>query len=114
MARPAWRGGPSPWKPPESVQSGVAFLAWIVRLLLWLVVATWLGRKLFALLGASKRKEIYPAPLVPKPLYRDPWCGTHVSAEISYPLEQGGQVLHFCSAECRERYQASQRRAASG
>ena len=47
------------------------------------------------------------------PLHRDPWCGTYVSAEISFPLEQAGQVLHFCSAECRTRYERSSQRAAS-
>ncbi len=115
MARLAWRGGPSLRKPPESVQSGVAFLARIIRFLLLLLVAVWLGRKLVSLLSPRERREVRPAsPPLPKPLYRDPWCGTHVSPEISYPLEQGGQVLHFCSAECRERYRASLRRAASG
>jgi YHS domain-containing protein len=47
------------------------------------------------------------------PLHRDPLCGTHISPEISFPLEQAGQVLHFCSAECRARYVQSSRRAAS-
>jgi len=47
------------------------------------------------------------------PLHRDPWCGTYISPEISFPLEQAGQVLHFCSAECRARYQRSSQRAAS-
>jgi len=47
------------------------------------------------------------------PLQRDPWCGTYVSPEISFPLEQAGQVLHFCSNECRVRYQGSAKRAAS-
>ena len=115
MARPAWRGGPSQRKPPESVQSGVAFLGRILRLLLWLLVAFWLGRKLFGLLSSLRSKrEGLASPPAPKQLYRDPWCGTHVSAEISHSMEQAGQILHFCSAECRDRYRASQRRAASG
>jgi len=46
-------------------------------------------------------------------LHRDPWCGTYVSPEISFPLEQAGQVLHFCSAECRARYERSSQSAAS-
>ncbi len=45
------------------------------------------------------------------PLHRDPWCGTHVSPEVSIPLEQAGQMLHFCSAECRARYQRALRSA---
>jgi YHS domain-containing protein len=73
-----------------------------------------LARKLFrALLTAGTAHPVSPnRPLAPQPLYRDPWCGTHVSAEISHTLEQAGEVLHFCSAECRERYRASARRAA--
>jgi YHS domain-containing protein len=47
------------------------------------------------------------------PLHRDPWCGTYVSPEISFPLEQSGQVLHFCSDECLARYKGSVKRAAS-
>jgi len=53
------------------------------------------------------------APQSAIPLHRDPWCGTYVSPEISFPLEQAGQKLHFCSAECRARYQESSRHAAS-
>lgn len=37
-------------------------------------------------------------------LYRDPVCGTYVSPEISIKLEKSGQITHFCSAGCRERY----------
>jgi len=47
------------------------------------------------------------------PLHRDPWCGVYVSPEISFPFEQAGQVLHFCSSECRAKYQTSSQRAAS-
>jgi hypothetical protein len=47
------------------------------------------------------------------PLHRDPWCGTYVSPEISFPLEQAGQVLHFCSADCRARYRGTSKSAAS-
>jgi len=53
-----------------------------------------------------------PEPPSAVPLHRDPWCGTYVSPEISFPLEQSGQVLHFCSAECRARYERSSQRAA--
>jgi len=51
-------------------------------------------------------------PRKPKPLFRDPVCGTFVAAEISYPLELDGESLHFCSAECRDRYGAARPRAA--
>lgn len=77
-------------------------------------------RKLLArMLGTSAQRSGPPPqpraqqPRTPVHLYRDPWCGTYVSSEISFPLEQAGQVLHFCTAECRARYQRSSHRAAS-
>jgi YHS domain-containing protein len=36
---------------------------------------------------------------------RDPVCGMFVSTELSHPLKQNGETLHFCSEECLERYQ---------
>src|ERR1700693_3387079 len=62
----------------------------------------WLMRKLLARLlpnvgpaSANRRApsggRARPRPGAPPqaiPLYRDPWCGTYVSSEISFPLEQ--------------------------
>jgi YHS domain-containing protein len=76
----------------------------------------WLVRKLVAMLLRNATPVPTPHPDVSGsaiPLHRDPWCGTYVSPEISFPLEQAGQVVHFCSAECRTRYQQSSQRAAS-
>ncbi len=36
---------------------------------------------------------------------RDPICGMFVSTELSEKSKQGGRTLHFCSTECRDRYQ---------
>ena len=97
----------------------MGFLARILRGLLWLAVfywAVWLLRRFFTALSKphSPKEATSNSPNTTKTLYRDPWCGTHVPAEISHSLEQAGQVLHFCSAECRERYVSSRRLAASG
>jgi len=76
----------------------------------------WLFRKLVARALGSAGTVSEPLPAQAKsavPLYRDPWCGTYVSPEISFSLEQAGQMLHFCSAECRAKYRGSSQRAAS-
>ncbi len=103
----------------ERSRGGVLFLARILRFLLGLVVLFWavsLVRRLFAHLSMpTARRETPPeTPVIARQLYRDPWCGTYVSDQLSYSLEEAGQVLHFCSAECRERHRASLRRAAGG
>lgn len=40
-------------------------------------------------------------------LKRDPVCGTYVSAASSIKKNVGGQVVYFCSANCRDKYKAS-------
>jgi YHS domain-containing protein len=86
----------------------------VIQFLLWLALATWLVRKVFGWLAAAasvrKNQQQGVSPTdQPKPLHRDPWCGTYVSPEISHTLEQAGEVHHFCSADCRERYRLAHR-----
>ncbi len=38
-------------------------------------------------------------------LQQDPVCGTYVSIESSLKKLVKGRVVHFCSPECRNRYQ---------
>ena len=37
-------------------------------------------------------------------LHQDPVCGTYVATDTSLKQIIGGKVVHFCSAECRDRY----------
>lgn len=37
-------------------------------------------------------------------LKRDPVCGTYVATETSVKKTVAGQVVHFCSAACSEKY----------
>jgi hypothetical protein len=50
-------------------------------------------------------------------LVRDPVCGVHVAEVLAIPLREGGEVVHFCSKACRDKYAASanpQKFAANG
>lgn len=99
-------------------ERGVGFLGRVFQFLIWLLLLSWLFwlvRRVFSGPKDSRsRPSQVPPGSEPKRLYRDPVCGTHVSPEISFSLEESGQVVHFCSVACRERYQASQRRASGG
>jgi YHS domain-containing protein len=113
--------------PNHSPSRTVQALEWAILFgwILWLLraVVGWLLRPAQPLLhglqvqpapvGARRRQT--PAPSAPKAiaLRRDPWCGTHVSPEISFTLEHAGQIEHFCSDECRHFFRQSQRRAES-
>ncbi|HXP78780.1 MAG TPA: hypothetical protein VN976_02655 [Verrucomicrobiae bacterium] len=78
-------------------------------------LARLMGKLLARVLGNARPASVPHPPETRSaiPLHCDPWCGTYVSPEISFPLEQAGQVLHFCSAKCRARYERSTQRAAS-
>jgi len=39
-------------------------------------------------------------------LHQDPVCGTYVAPDTSLKRIIDGKVVHFCSAECRDRYRA--------
>jgi YHS domain-containing protein len=73
-----------------------------------------LARSLFRSVMGSFRSTGVPrtAPTQPPPvqaggeLKKDPVCGTYVSATASLTRMVNGKTFHFCSPECRDRYQA--------
>ena len=77
-------------------------------LLLFLVRA--LLRGVFSSVRAFTMTENPPGskqpPSVPAggELKKDPVCGTYVSTSASVTRTVNGEVLHFCSSECRDRY----------
>jgi YHS domain-containing protein len=40
-------------------------------------------------------------------LKQDPVCGTYVSVNTSFTRVVKGKAVHFCSAECRDKYRAA-------
>jgi YHS domain-containing protein len=60
-----------------------------------------------AVLTASQtpRQEAAQAPLPHTgELKKDPVCGTFVAAELAVQGKFKGEILHFCSAKCRDEY----------
>jgi len=54
-----------------------------------------------------------PTGAAAQKLVRDPVCGMHVAEALALPLRQGSSVLHFCSAECRDRFVSDTRKFAA-
>jgi YHS domain-containing protein len=59
----------------------------------------------------SNRRRARSAPTPPQrpvqsggELKKDPVCGTYVSVAASVTRSINGQIVHFCSKECRDRY----------
>jgi len=40
-------------------------------------------------------------------LKKDPVCGTYVSQNAAITKKFGGELVHFCSVECRDKYRAT-------
>ena len=86
------------------------FVEFIFPLLLFLFVRSIL-RNLFQ--GSRRKTAPEPAarrgPSVPAvgELKKDPVCGTYVLTASSITRTIGGQVVHFCSQECSDKYKAA-------
>ena len=83
------------------------FVDFLLPLLFFLLARSFLR----AFLAGSRRDRQSggPAPGAPAlqsggDLKRDPVCGTYVSTAVSVKRTVKGQVVHFCSNECRDKY----------
>jgi hypothetical protein len=116
------------------------FISRVMRFLFWLLIVSWsvaLLRRIVAWMfreatmpeQASASGEVpgsraggpgaesgnAPDGLAARRLVRDPICGVHVAEVLSIPLRAGGEMVHFCSLACRDKYvNSSQRMAANG
>jgi YHS domain-containing protein len=97
------------------------FIARVFRFLFWLLVVSWVVGLLKRLVGWMLRRATessetasYREPEisrnsggtvgVSRRLVRDPVCGAHVAEVMAIPLREGGELVHFCSVQCRDRY----------
>jgi len=94
----------------------MTFLARIARFLFWLLVASWSvwllrGIVNWMLRNAASNPQQRPeassvaqASGDARRLVRDPVCGMHVDKTLAIPLGEGSELVHFCSAACRDAY----------
>ena len=87
----------------------------IARLLLYPLLAIFLITLLRYVIGTIGKafSEFFLPPHTKEPtgraqsvgeLKKDPVCGTYVAVTASVKKTIGGEVIHFCSAACRDRY----------
>ena len=98
----------------------MSFLGRILRFLFCVLVVSWVVKLLGRALGGTNAGRAGPHRANPEPaagskrLVKDPMCGMHMAEELALPLKANGEVLYFCSHECRAKYESSMvRRAAS-
>jgi YHS domain-containing protein len=71
----------------------------------------WVLRYIFKSIGDSLKTSASPqrypqaaAPPTGGELRKDPVCGTYVSSDTAVTRTVKGELLHFCSATCRDKY----------
>ena len=83
------------------------------RLFLFLVAVSVIRSVIRFLQGLGTRMSMQSRPTAGRPaggpaattmLRQDPVCGTYVAIDSSLKTLVNGQVVHFCSAECRDKY----------
>ncbi len=82
------------------------FLKILLPLFLFLVLRSVI-RTLFASTPAAPAKRSPDPPPVASAggeLKKDPVCGTYVSATTGVRQKVGGEVVYFCSDECRSKF----------
>jgi YHS domain-containing protein len=88
----------------------------VIRLIVWLVLASLVLRGLLRLLrGIAEGLQGPPAPkLKATALVRDPVCGMFVVPSSALSAGTGAQTKYFCSEDCRRAYANRERNGASG
>jgi hypothetical protein len=98
----------------------MTFIARIFRFLFWLLVVSWsvaLLRRVVGSMGGNGSKAdrdvVIPPDAISRKLVRDPVCGMHMAETIAIPLRESGELVHFCSVECRDKYLSGSRKLAA-
>lgn len=98
----------------------MTFIARMLRYLFWVLIVSWAVSILRRIVRhmAGTRPTAHPDIDVPndavsRKLVRDPICGMHVAESVAIPLRADGELLHFCSMDCREKYLAGIRKFAA-
>ncbi|HKD72553.1 MAG TPA: hypothetical protein VKB61_10490 [Candidatus Acidoferrum sp.] len=98
----------------------MAFFARMLRFVFWLLIVsgtTSILRRIVAQMGEgadeARGGTDRPGDEAAEKLLRDPICGMHVAEGLAVPLREGTEVVHFCSAACRDKYLSGAKRFAA-
>jgi YHS domain-containing protein len=86
----------------------------VFRLFLVFIAAVFIRQVILLVLRAFSPKAPGPSGPPPAPreqsggeLKKDPVCGTFVAVASSVKRNVDGEVIHFCSTACRDKYQVA-------
>ncbi len=72
--------------------------------LLYLFIILFIAYLLFWPKGSSGKRAKSRTSVGPRRLVKDPVCGIYVDEEEAIKLKWQGEILYFCSEECRDKF----------
>jgi YHS domain-containing protein len=82
----------------------------VIPLLLFLFLRSLLRSVFAGFRRSASRPSTAPPPPPPARaggvLHKDPVCGTYVSSDSGIAQTVDGELVYFCSPECRDKYRA--------
>jgi YHS domain-containing protein len=89
----------------------MSFIVRMLKYLFWVLVVSWgvaILQKIIGKMVSGGTGEEHPTNVpntaVNQKLVRDPICGMHITEGLALPLKYHGEMLHFCSSECRDKF----------
>jgi len=89
----------------------MTFLVRMLRYVFWVLVVSWavalLRRIVRGMAGPVTKSQPYvdvPNDAEAHRLVRDPVCGMHIAEVLAIPYRESGELVHFCSEDCRDKY----------
>ncbi len=86
------------------IRSVLRLFAIFITALFLRQVVSFVIRAFSRLAGPAERPVSAPREQMGGELKRDPVCGTFVAVTSSIKTTVNGEVIHFCSAACRDKY----------
>ena len=79
----------------------------IIRLLIFAAVLWLIRRIIVSFGGGGKTQPKKAAPENSSVMVKDPVCGMYMDSRLTVSLEKRGEIVYFCSEECKKKYLAS-------
>ena len=87
----------------------IRFLIPLFVILILRSVISAIAKSFSAVMHPPAQPEAKPVSDFPSggELKKDPVCGTYVSPAAAVTRRVGGEIVHFCSVTCRDKYRAT-------
>ena len=77
-----------------------------MRILIFAAVLWLIRRVIVSFGGGGKTQPEKVSPKNSSVMVKDPVCGMYMDSRLTVRLEKRGEIIYFCSEECKKKYLA--------